>query len=54
MLESREIVDTGHSIFGRASTDIASAGEYTFVARGEPTAYIVGEEASGAFLGGLR
>ena len=50
----REIVETGHSVFGRASTDIASAVEYTFASRGEPTAYIVGEEASGAFICGLR
>ena len=50
----REIVDAGHSIFGRASTDMASAVEYTFASQGEPTAYVVGEEASGAFIGGLR
>ncbi len=50
----REIVEQGHMIFGRASTDIASAVEYTFASQGEPTAYIVGEEAGGAFIGGLR
>jgi hypothetical protein len=49
-----EIVEQGHLIFGRASTEIASAIEYTYASRGEPTAYIVGEEAGGAFIGGVR
>jgi hypothetical protein len=50
----REIVDQGHVVFGRLSTEIASAIEYAYASRGEPTGYIVGEEASGAIIGGVR
>ena len=50
----REMVEKGHVLFGQLSTDIASAIEYTYASQGEPTGYIVGEEASGAIIGGLR
>ena len=52
--ETREIVDQGHAIFGQLSTDIASAVEYTYASQGAPTAYVVGEEAGGAVIGGVR
>lgn len=51
---TEEIIATGHEFFGKASRGIAKAVEYVFQNQGEPTAYIVGEEGSGAFFGGLR
>lgn len=51
---SEEIVASGHEAFGKASRGLAKAVEYVFQAQGEPTAYIVGEEGSAAFIGGLR
>jgi hypothetical protein len=49
-----EIVGVGHSFFGRTTRGLATAVEYVFQRQGEPTAYIVGEEAAGSFVGGLR
>ena len=49
-----EIVTAGHQFFGKTSRDLARAVEYVFEKQGEPTAYIVGEEAAGSFVGGLR
>lgn len=49
-----EIMTKGHETFGKASRGIAQAVEYVFQSQGQPTAYIVGEEGSGAFVGGLR
>jgi hypothetical protein len=49
-----EIVAKGHQFFGKASRGIGEAVEYLFQSQGEPTAYIVGEEGSGAVVGGLR
>jgi len=49
-----EIVTKGHQFFGKASRGISEAIEYLFQSQGEPTAYIVGEEGSGAMIGGLR
>ena len=49
-----EIMVKGHEVFGKASRGIGQAVEYIFQSQGEPTAYIVGEEGSGAFVGGLR
>ena len=51
---TEEIMTKGHETFGKASRGIAQAIEYAFQSQGEPTAYIVGEEGSGAFVGGLR
>lgn len=51
---NEEIMAKGHEVFGKASRDIGKAVEYVFSSKGEPTAYIVGEEGSGAFVGGLR
>ena len=51
---SEEILATGHRFFGKTSRGLAEAVEYVFQNQGEPTAYIVGEEGSGAFVGGLR
>lgn len=49
-----EIVSVGHGFFGKTTRGLANAVEYVFQRQGEPTAYIVGEEASGSFVGGLR
>jgi hypothetical protein len=51
---TEEIVAKGHQFFGKASRGISEAVEYLFQSQGEPTAYIVGEEGSGAVIGGLR
>lgn len=49
-----EILAVGHQFFGKTTRGLANAVEYVFSSQGEPTAYIVGEEGSGAFVGGLR
>jgi hypothetical protein len=49
-----EIMATGHQFFGKTTRGLAEAIEYVFENQGEPTAYIVGEEGAGAFIGGLR
>ena len=51
---TEEIIGKSHEAFGKASRSIGQAIEYVFQNQGEPTAYIVGEEGSGAFVGGLR
>jgi hypothetical protein len=49
-----EVVDASHNFFGRTTAGVAEAVEYVFSHYGEPNAYIIGEEGSGAFIGGLR
>ena len=49
-----EIVEAGHGFFGKTTQGFAKAVEKSFGIAGAPTGYIVGEEASGAFFGGLR
>ena len=49
-----EIIDAGHSFFGTTTKGVAKAVEFVFSQAGRPSGYIVGEEASGAFIGGLR
>ncbi len=51
---TEEILGVGHEFFGKTSRGIAKAVEFVFQKQGEPTAYIVGEEGAGAFVGGLR
>ena len=51
---TEEIMATGHQFFGKTSRGLAKAVEYVFQSQGEPSAYIVGEEGAGAFVGGLR
>lgn len=50
---AEEIVDSGHRFFGSTSGGIASAVEKAFQNFGLPNGYILGEEGSGAFIGGL-
>lgn len=49
-----EIVSEGHRFFGATSGGLASVIERAFQNRGLPNGYILGEEAGGAFIGGLR
>lgn len=51
---SEEMVATGHQFFGKTTRGLAEAIEYVFRKQGEPSAYIVGQEGAGAFVGGLR
>lgn len=51
---SNELVDSGHRFFGTVSRDLASGIEAATRRWGKPNGYILGEEASGAFIGGLR
>ena len=50
----QEIVDAGHGFFGSTSGAIAGVVERAFEKYGLPNGYILGEEAGGAFIGGLR
>jgi hypothetical protein len=51
---NEEVMATGHQFFGKTTRGLAEAIEYVFRKQGEPSAYIVGEEGAGAFVGGLR
>ncbi|MEM7068228.1 MAG: EipA family protein [Pseudomonadota bacterium] len=51
---SQEVVDAGHRFFGATTGNLAAAFEQTFAKYGLPNGYILGEEAGGAFIGGLR
>ena len=51
---SNEIIDAGHHFFGGISHGLASMVEKAVSQWGLPNGYILGEEASGAFVGGLR
>jgi hypothetical protein len=49
-----EIKGTGHRFFGKVSVGFARVVEYAFQRAGRPNGYILGEEAGGAFVAGLR
>lgn len=49
-----EIVTEGHRFFGATSGGLATLIERAFQQQGLPNGYILGEEGSGAFIGGLR
>jgi hypothetical protein len=51
---SDELVESGHQFFGSASRGLALALQEAIRRWGEPNGYILGQEASGAFFGGLR
>jgi hypothetical protein len=51
---SGEIVENGHRFFGSISRGLAEGVERASRQWGRPNAYILGQEASGAFVGGLR
>ncbi|MEN2494948.1 MAG: hypothetical protein TECD_00859 [Hyphomicrobiaceae bacterium hypho_1] len=49
-----EIVDAGHQFFGKVSEGLGKALETLFRKQGRPTGYIVGQDAGGALIAGLR
>ncbi len=49
-----EIKNAGHKFFGSISKGLANAIEYVFQNSGRPNGYILGEDAGGAFIAGLR
>jgi hypothetical protein len=51
---SNEIIEAGHQFFGSVSRGLAEVVENAVSKWGLPNGYILGEEASGAFIGGLR
>jgi hypothetical protein len=51
---SSEIIDAGRQFFGSVSRGLAEVVEKAVSKWGLPNGYILGEEAGGAFIGGLR
>ena len=49
-----EIVDAGHRFFGGVSRGLATIVEKAVSQWGLPNGYVLGEEAGGAFVGGVR
>jgi len=49
-----ELVDAGHHFFGSVSRGLAAVVEKAVNDWGQPNGYILGEEAGGAFVGGVR
>jgi hypothetical protein len=49
-----ELVNAGHRFFGTVSQGLASVIEKAVSQWGLPNGYVLGEEAGGAFFGGLR
>ena len=49
-----EVVDAGHGFFGQVTEGLASVVEHAVSGYGLPNGYILGEEGSGAIVGGLR
>src|SRR5215467_12130295 len=49
-----ELVHEGHRFFGSVSRGLAEIVEKAVSQWGEPNGYVLGQEASGAFIGGLR
>jgi hypothetical protein len=49
-----ELIDAGHRFFGGVSRGLAMIVEKAVSQWGQPNGYVLGEEAGGAFVGGLR
>ena len=49
-----EIINAGHGFFGSVSQGLASAVEWAFQKAGRPNGYILGQDAGGAVIAGLR
>ena len=49
----QEIVDAGHRFFGSTTGGLATLVEKIFASYGLPNGYVLGEEGSGAIVGGL-
>jgi len=52
--QATEIVNAGHNFFGTVSRGLAQVVEMAISKWGLPNGYVLGEEASGAFVAGLR
>ena len=52
--ETVELVDSGHRFFGTVSRGLALTIQEAVKRWGEPNGYILGQEAGGAFVGGVR
>jgi hypothetical protein len=50
---AQEIIDSGHKFFGATSGGLATVIEKIFSSYGLPNGYLLGEEGSGALIGGL-
>ncbi|MGH6800186.1 MAG: DUF1134 domain-containing protein [Methylocella sp.] len=51
---SSELIANGHRFFGSASRGLAEIVEAATKRWGKPNGYVLGQEAGGAFIGGLR
>jgi hypothetical protein len=51
---SNEILDTGHRFFGSVTKGLAGVVEYAFQQQGRPNGYILGQDAGGAIIAGVR
>ena len=51
---SSELVDAGHQFFGTVSRGLALTVQEAVKRWGQPNGYILGQEASGAVIGGVR
>ena len=49
-----ELINTGHRFFGEVSRGLAQVIEKAISIWGQPNGYILGQEAGGAFVAGLR
>jgi hypothetical protein len=49
-----EIIKAGHGFFGTVSGGLASAVEWAFQKAGRPNGYILGQDAGGAIVAGVR
>ena len=52
--QPEQLVDSGHQFFGTISRGLAQVVEAAGKRWGQPNAYILGQEASGAFVAGAR
>ncbi len=50
---SQEVIDAGHRFFGSTSGGLAAVVEKVFSSFGLPNGYVLGQEGSGALVGGL-
>jgi hypothetical protein len=53
-ISSNELINSGHRFFGNVSRDFALAIQKAVSRWGLPNGYVLGQEGSGAFVGGLR
>ena len=49
-----EIIDAGHRFFGAITQGLATVIEHAFEQQGRPNGYILGQDAGGAFIAGVR